>query len=127
MISSIIGSIFGVIDKVLPDQAQADKAKLALVELQQKGELQHIEAASKVIIAESEGEGYLQKNWRPITMLVFVFIIANNYIIYPYLSLFWDKAPMLPLPDHLWKLLELGITGYIVGRTGEKIAREWKR
>lgn len=127
MIGTVINGIFSVLDKVLPNPSEAAAAKLKVLELQQTGELKQLETAAGVVISEAQGEGWLQKNWRPITMLTFVFIVANNYIIYPYLSLFWDKAPMLPLPDHLWKLLELGITGYILGRSGEKIAKEFKR
>lgn len=127
MIGTVINGIFSVLDKVLPNPSEAAAAKLKVLELQQTGELKQLETAASVVISEAQGEGWLQKNWRPITMLTFVFIVANNYIIYPYLSLFWDKAPILPLPDHLWKLLELGITGYILGRSGEKIAKEFKR
>ncbi len=79
-----------------------------------------------IIKAEAESEHPLTAQWRPITMLVFVAIIANNYLLYPYLSLFWGEAPILTLPDHMWELLKIGLGGYIVSRGVEKVVRDWK-
>jgi predicted MFS family arabinose efflux permease len=55
-------------------------------------------------------------------MCLFGVIILNNYVIYPYLSLFIEAAPMMEIPTDMWSLLKLGIGGYVVGRTVEKIA-----
>jgi hypothetical protein len=33
---------------------------------------------------------------------------------------------VLALPDRLWDLMTLGVGGYVVGRTGEKITQRWK-
>ncbi len=60
-------------------------------------------------------------------MLTFVAIIANNYILYPYLALFWSDAPVLEIPPDMWGLLKIGLGGYVVGRSGEKIATAWKK
>jgi len=114
-----------VINKLFPDPKQAAEAKATLLEAQQKGELQQIEASMKVIIAEAQGSK-IQRNWRPITMLVFVAIIANNYILYPYLSLFWIDAPVLELAPEMWDVLKIGIGGYIAGRSVEKSISHWK-
>ena len=116
-----------LIDKFFPDPAEAAKQKLNLFELQQKGELVEMEAAMQVITAEAKSEHFLVAAWRPITMLTFVFIIANNYILYPYLSLFWEAAPTLAIPPDLWDLLKIGIGGYVAGRTGEKMMSTFKK
>lgn len=79
------------------------------------------EARSNVIMAETQGQSWLQRNWRPLLMLVIIVIVANNYIIYPYLSIFTDKVRVLDLPDRLWQLMEIGVGGYILGRTVEKV------
>jgi hypothetical protein len=34
--------------------------------------------------------------------------------------------PPLVLPPDMWALLKIGVGGYIVGRSGEKIARSLK-
>jgi len=80
-----------------------------------------------IIIAEAQGGSWLQRNWRPVTMLVFVAIIANNYILFPYLSLLGGPAVKLEIPPDMWGLLKLGIGGYIVGRSAEKGVAAWKR
>ena len=78
-------------------------------------------------MAEAKGESWLQRNWRPILMLTIVAIVANNYLIYPYLSLFTEKAMVLELPERLWNLMTLGVGGYIAGRSAEKIIDRWKK
>lgn len=83
-------------------------------------------AKKDVLLAELGGESWLQRNWRPILMLCVVAIIVNNYILFPYLSLFTSKALLLDLPTDLWKLMKIGVGGYIVGRSGEKMVKGWK-
>jgi hypothetical protein len=46
----------------------------------------------------------LEANWRPITMLVFVFIISNNCIIAPYMRLFTGRGLALSIPLDVWAL-----------------------
>jgi len=85
------------------------------------------ELRHNIIIAETKSQSWLARNWRPILMLTIVAIIANNYVLFPYLSLFTEKVTMLTLPDHLWALLKIGVGGYIVGRSAEQVAKTIKR
>lgn len=85
-----------------------------------------IEAKKDIIMAEAQGDSWLQRNWRPILMMVVISIIANNYILFPYLSMFTDKVTVLELPTALFALLTAGVGGYVLGRSGEKIADKWK-
>lgn len=85
-----------------------------------------LEAQKAIILAEAQGKG-LKSQWRPILMLTIVAIVANNYIIAPYLSMFTDKVILLELPDKLWNLMIMGVGGYIAGRTGEKITETIKK
>ena len=82
---------------------------------------------ASIIIAETQSQSWLARNWRPILMLTIITIVANNYIIFPYASLFTDKVVMLTLPDHLWSLLKIGVGGYIVGRSTEQVVKTLKR
>jgi hypothetical protein len=34
---------------------------------------------------------------------------------------------MIPLPDELWTLLTVGVGGYVVGRSGEKVAKTLRK
>jgi hypothetical protein len=84
------------------------------------------ESRARIIEAEATGQSWLQRNWRPILMLTIVAIVANNYLIYPYLSMFTAKAVVLELPEPLFTLMTVGVGGYIIGRSGEKIMKTYK-
>lgn len=81
---------------------------------------------AQIITAEAKGDSWLQRSWRPITALVFVFIIANNYILYPYITAFGGKAVALDIPPDMWQLLKIMIGGYVVGRSVEKTVKIYK-
>ena len=111
-----------LIDRLWPDPVQRGVAKLELLRLNQAGELKELDAAMNVIVAEAQSEHWVVSAWRPVTMLVFVAIVANNYLLYPYISLFWQAAPLLELPPDLWDLIKIGLGGYVVGRSAEKVS-----
>jgi len=115
-----------LLDKFFPDKAEANKAKIMLMQMKQNGELDTLRTSAGIVTAEANSEHWLAANWRPITMLTFVFIIANNYILYPYLSLFFDSAPVLDIPPDMWDLLKIGLGGYVVGRSAEKGIKAYK-
>lgn len=79
-----------------------------------------------IILAEARNESWLTRNWRPLLMINIIIIIANNYIISPYLSLFNLHVLTLELPDKLWNLMTLGVSGYVAGRSIEKGVKMWK-
>ncbi len=126
MIGQLISAGLSIIDKVIPDPVAKAEAQRKLIEMQQTGELKELETKMEIVKAEAESSHWLTAAWRPITMLTFVAIIANNYILYPYLSLFWSEAPILQVPEQLWNLLQIGIGGYVVGRSVEKSVAAYK-
>ena len=87
-----------------------------------------VQAKAKVVEAEAKSEHWIVASWRPITMLTFVFIIANNYIFVPYAEvLFSVKVPTLELTEQMWELIKLGLGGYVIGRSFEKAAANWRK
>lgn len=116
-----------LVDQLWTSEEEKMEKKQKLFELAQKGELQKVMAGAKVVTAEAKSEHWITSAWRPLTMLVIAAIMANNYILYPYLSLFWDQAPSLELPDQMWNLMQIGLGGYVVGRSGEKMIDKWKK
>jgi len=78
---------------------------------------------SNVVIAEIQGQSWIQRAWRPVLMWVCIFIIAWNYIINPILG--FNKA--IDMPPELWKLLFIGVGGYITLRSGEKIINNLRK
>lgn len=127
-ITAIIGAILGIADKAIPDADAREKFKAEFTTQILSNESDLHKATAQIITAEAQGESALQRNWRPITMLVFVFIIANNYVIAPYaMALIGWHVPTLDIPQGMWGLLQLGIGGYIASRGGEKIAATMAR
>ena len=111
-IFSLAEKVTDVVDKFVPDRDSAAKLKAAITE-------KVVEAQSKIIVAEAQGS-WLQRHWRPLTMLVFVYIIFNNYILAQYMIALGVKFPILPIPGGMWNLLTVGIGGYVMGRSWEK-------
>lgn len=130
MIGTLISALAGPVDKLVGrfagSQEEKDKAiadfRLAVVA--QEGAIR--DAAASIVLAEARGESWLQRNWRPLMMLVIVAIIANNYLLYPYFVAFGLPGVMLDLPETLWELMKIGLGGYVVGRSAEKVTRAWK-
>lgn len=122
VLGTVAGPIFEVIDQAVTDKDQANRLKAELQRRlidQQDAELK---ARMKIIIAEAGGESWAQRNWRPVLMLVIVAIVANNYLLAPYLGAMFGTGLSLELPERLWDLMTLGVGGYIAGRSVEKTA-----
>ena len=117
----IVSGLFGILDEVVEDKDEANRIKAKIAERQQELVETRLKGAIEIILAEAKGN-WLQRSWRPVLMLVVVAIIANNYLLVPWLSLFTDKVAVLDLPGELYTLMTVGVGGYIAGRTGEKIA-----
>ena len=129
IIQAVVGIGGKVIDKIAGDKI-SEQAKLELqnnlaIELL-KADWSAVQKQFDVIITEAKGN-WLQKSWRPILMLSVVAIVVNNYIIFPYVQLFGFKAVLLELPEKLWNLLTIGVGGYVVGRSAEKVVENWKQ
>lgn len=119
----VAGPVLQILDKVIPDPQAKQAAQLKFLELQQTGELAQLDAevrtclaAADIVKAEAQGEGVLQRNWRPILMLTFGALIVARW-------LGWS-APNLGENEvlQLWDIVQLGLGGYVIGRSVEKIA-----
>lgn len=124
-VASLFGKALDIIDDIVPDKDLANKLKAALQErimmIAHTEFIALLKAQAEIILAEAKG-GRLQRNWRPMLMMTFMIIIANNYIIHPYLQLFAPgKSLALALPPEMWSLLKIGVGGYVVGRSVEKV------
>ena len=115
----ILGKIAGTVaERVFPDPAH----ELKRIELQQALQSAVLErtaeiekAAADIVKAEAQGQSWLQRTWRPVTMLVFVALIVTRW-------LGWC-APNLGEAEalKLWDIVQLGLGGYVIGRSAEKL------
>jgi hypothetical protein len=125
-VANLFTKALDIVDDFVPDKDLANKLKAALqqqiMQVTHNEFIELLKAQTAIILSESQG-GWLQRNWRPLLMATFMVIIANNYIVHPYLSLFFPgKSLLLTLPPEMWSLLKIGVGGYVVGRSVEKIS-----
>jgi hypothetical protein len=131
-----IGSVldFGskIIERVWPDPAQRDAAKLELFKAQQAGEFKEMDQAFQIAqgqiavnTEEAKSANLFTSGWRPSIGWVCSFALAYQYIVRPLLT--WGLMatghaipPMPGLDDNLWQLL-LGMLGLGGLRTVEKL------
>jgi len=116
-ILGVLAPILGkAIDKVFPDTEKRDMAKLKIMaELQkQSGEIE--KAAAEIINTEAASKHWLAANWRPLTMLTFVALIVARWLGWTADNM--SEAEYLELYD----LMKIGLGGYVIGRSAEKIA-----
>lgn len=115
----ILGNIGSQIAKsIFPNPEDAHKAREIELQFQTKvlEQAQAIEtAAASIVKAEAESSNWLASSWRPITMLVFVGLIVARWFGY--------AAPELAPEEYikLWDIVQLGLGGYVIGRSAEKI------
>ena len=100
-----------LIDKFWPDASE--------------GQRQHLErflavftAQAGVVQTEAASPHWLGANWRPLLMLTFGALIVARW--------FGWAAPNLSEAEYLklWDIVELGLGGYVIGRSVEKVAPE---
>ena len=135
-INSLISGVGKIIDKFKHAPAEKAAAHLALGKLHHtmvqealKFEIAQVQAQASVILAEAKN-GWMSRSWRPILMFVFMAIIINNFLVWPYSTELGITAQQLEFPTWMQDLLKLGVGGYIGGRSAEKIipatVKAWK-
>jgi glutathione S-transferase len=122
IIAPLAKILFNTVDKAVLDKDQAEKLKAQLnTQLFQSG-TEELKAAASIIEAEAKSNWYVA-GWRPTLMYVLIFILVWNYILGPICKLFIGTVITFELPGDVWTLLQIGLGGYVVGRSGESIAR----
>ncbi len=137
-----IGSIFSfataVIDKIFPDKDEANKAKLAMLELEQKGELAELQNQFQLAMKQGEINQEEAKHpsvfvsgWRPFAGWICGISLFYNFIFMPlftYLANWLGNAPAMPALEsgELMTLLfgMLGISGMRTYERYKGVARK---
>ena len=112
-----------ILDKVFPDPAQAEQAKLKLLEMQQNGELAQLQAdmneqnnVTERWKADLGSDSWLSKNVRPMTLVA----LLVAYFIFATASAF-DVVVKPAYVELLGQMIMLIVSAYFGGRTLEKI------
>ena len=118
-VAPMVKTLFSTIDKTIDNKAEAEKIKQNIQQQLLSGQLKELEAQAQIITAEAKG-GWLQRNWSPLLMLTFAGLVVAHW--------FGFTAPNIPesVQNSLLNIVLVGMGGYIVGRSGEKIMDKYK-
>ena len=120
IIGTIVDKVADIIDQTVEDKDLANKIKsqiqLTILTKEYDQIAKELEAKRDIIVSEAKSESWITRNWRPITMLTFVGLITADWLGF--------TAPNLTpeLKMKLFDIIQIGLGGYVVGRTVEKVA-----
>jgi len=123
---SFISNIFEPAAKLIDEIHTSDEERLKLQaqikavenELMAKVidyETKLLQGQTAIITAEATGQSWIQRNWRPITMLTFLALVVLNSF----------GLLVIELADEAWTLLQIGLGGYVTGRSAEKMTQQY--
>jgi len=121
-IAPLAKMLFSTVDKAIPDKDLAEKLKAQLNTQLLQSSTEELKAAAAIVEAEAKSNWFVS-SWRPLLMYVLIFILVWNYIFGPIIKIFFGAVITFELPGDVWTLLNIGLGGYVVGRSGESIAR----
>ena len=114
--------LFNTIEKAVPDKDLQEKLKAELQTQLLQSHTQELQAAARIVEAEAKSN-WFAASWRPLLMYVLIFILVWNYVIGPVIKVFLGAVITFELPGDVWTLLNVGLGGYVVGRSAESVAR----
>jgi hypothetical protein len=131
LVDSLIGPIASIIDKLIPDKAARDKAKLELLQLQGTQELAEINARLSAIVAEANSQDPWTSRARP-SFLYVVYLMLLWALPMGVIAAFRPEAAQAiaqgmnaylnGLPEPLYALFGTGYLGYTAARQWGKNA-----
>ena len=122
-LGGLVEPITGLIGDMHTSEEEKAQLRNQLIQLQNEmaGKLLEYEkdllqAKADIVMAEAQGKSWIQRSWRPITMLTFLVLVVMDTM----------GFTEFRLSEQAWTLLQIGLGGYVVGRSAEKIAPQLK-
>ncbi len=128
MVQGIFKPAAKLVDELHTSEEERMDNKLRMLELQaaavDRATEYHqtlFESQAKIVNSEASSSNLLTSSWRPIVMLTFTGLVVARYVGF--------EAPNMTPEDHenLWTLIQLGLGGYVMGRSVEKTVNTWKK
>ena len=119
LIGTIGGKVLDIVDDVVEDKDAANNLKFQIQKQLIETKSSELEAQAKIVLAEAQGS-WLQRNWRPLLMVTFAGLVVAHW--------FGFTAPDIPesVQNSLLNIVMIGVGGYVMGRSAEKVADKWK-
>ena len=115
LLPALVPILGDAIRRLFPDPAEAAKAQAELNNALIANAAKIEEAAASIIADEAKSEHWLTSSWRPLVMLTFTALIVARWLGYSAPGI--SEAEVLKL----WDIVQLGLGGYVIGRSAEKI------
>lgn len=109
--STVVQEIGDVINGLSVSAKEKQQIQADIIALLYRHESELTKGRLGIVDREAQGN-WLQRSWRPIVMLVFTLVILLGV---------FNPSPLLSETSRFWDLLEIGLGGYVIGRSGEKI------
>jgi len=130
ILEALIGPLASIIDKVIPDKAARDRAKLELIKLEGTQELETIQARLSAIVAEANSKDPWTSRARP-SFLYVMYVLLLWALPMGILAAFRPETAqgiaagmntyLNGLPEPLYALFGTGYLGYTAARQWGKI------
>ena len=131
LVETLIGPLASIIDKLIPDKAARDKAKLELLQMQSTQDLAEINARLSAIVAEANSQDPWTSRARP-SFLYVVYLMLLWALPMGVIAAFRPDTAMAiaqgmnaylnGLPEPLYALFGTGYLGYTAARQWGKIS-----
>lgn len=112
VLDALLNSVGGIINNLVSSSDEKHKLKSEITSVI-LGHYDQLAGMQKDIILSETSGNWLQRSWRPLVMLSFAVVVI--------LGVFID-IPLLNNDSPFWTLLQLGMGGYVIGRSAEKIS-----
>ena len=129
ILDALIGPLAAIIDKVIPDKAAREQAKLELLRLEGTQELELVRARLSAIVAEAESTDPWTSRARP-SFLYVMYVLLLWALPMGLISALWPatarnvaagNAYLTGLPEPLYALFGTGYLGYTAMRQWGKV------
>lgn len=121
LIKPISDTINNIVDKIAPDAGIAEQLKFEITRELISVDSKAFQTQANVIMSEANGESWLQRNWRPLVMIDFALLVNAHWLG------FTPENLTEPQILALLSIVQVGLGGYIVGRSAEKVMKEYKK
>lgn len=110
-VTDVVNAVGELIGRLTLPGREKKELEAEILKLVYDREREMAEAQASVLRTEAAGN-WLQRSWRPLVMLTFAVIVLVGT---------FTSLPILEDSSRFWDLLEIGLGGYIVGRSGERM------
>lgn len=110
-IKSVADAVSGLVERLTLPAREKKQLEADVLRLLLEREKELVQARTTLLQEEGKGN-WLQRSWRPLVMLTFAAVILIGT---------FTNISILSDTSRFWDLLEIGLGGYVVGRSGEKI------